>query len=336
MERKYQIFYPGEYSKAERQALLDAKRDAGKMAEMQKQRPQVISEEKLLHHAFKWDPDNPLFNDKEYAAKSRWSGLYAMPGSVDMMVMGESVDRYQKVFGDAVYMANDGGTIEFFRPVRPGDVLTVVPENVPIQDITPAEGSYLRTFKMEGRGIAYDQNGEKVLSCAIYTRNSMSRYLDDGPRQTEIEKSLGWIDYLPPGHYTTEEEWEYIRSLWEKEYRRGADTLYWEDVNIGDEPAWCCDGPVSALDMAKVMDVSCPTSTQMLKKGRKMLMHDPIYNMPFGGGDWHYSSLNMPGCRAIFYNFHARNYILRMLTNWMGDDGFLKKFYWTKSIIFPI
>lgn len=141
MERKYQIFYPGQYSEAEQQALLDARKDAEKMAEMQKQHPQVITEEKLLHHAFKWDPDNPLFNDKAYAAKSRWGELYAMPGSVDMIVMGESVDRYQKVFGDAVYMANDGGTIEFFRPVRPGDVLTVVPENVPIQDITPAEGS---------------------------------------------------------------------------------------------------------------------------------------------------------------------------------------------------
>lgn len=334
MERKYQIFYPGVYSEEEQEALKKAKQDALKAAEMSRAHPTTITQEKLLHHAFKWDPDNPLFNDVEYAKNSRWNGLYAMPGSVDLMVMGESVDRYQKVFGDAVYLANDGGQVEFFRPVRPGDVLTVVPENVPLEDITPEEGSYLRTFKMEGRGIAYDQNGEKVMSCAVYTRNSMSRYLDDGPRQTELEKSLGWINYLAPGHYTTEEEWKYIESLWEKETRRGSQTLYWEDVNVGDEPAWCCDGPVSALDMAKVMDIGCPTTTQMMKKGRKMPMRDPVYNMPFGGGDWHYSNLNIPGGRAIFYNFHARNYILRMITNWMGDDGFIRKFYWTKSIIF--
>ena len=42
-----------------------------------------------------------------------------------------------------------------------------------------------------------------------------------------------WSAYFPPAHYTTDEDWDRIVSIWDKETIRGADTLYWEDAELG-------------------------------------------------------------------------------------------------------
>ena len=47
----------------------------------------------------------------------------------------------------------------------------------------------------------------------------------------------------PEVHHYTEEDWEFISDMWDKEYIRGAVTLYWEDVQVGDHPTPICSGP---------------------------------------------------------------------------------------------
>jgi len=37
-------------------------------------------------------------------------------------------------------------------------------------------------------------------------------------------------------HRYTEEDWASIHEIEDAEVVRGNDTLYWEDVNVGDEP----------------------------------------------------------------------------------------------------
>lgn len=55
----------------------------------------------------------------------------------------------------------------------------------------------------------------------------------------------------PEVHHYTEEDWEFISDLWDKEFIRGADTLYWEDVQVGDHPTPICSGPWTEMDMIK-------------------------------------------------------------------------------------
>jgi hypothetical protein len=58
----------------------------------------------------------------------------------------------------------------------------------------------------------------------------------------DVWDAPAWISR--PAHYYTDKDWEFIMGVWSKERRRGAEPLYWEDVEIGDEPAWTADGPI--------------------------------------------------------------------------------------------
>jgi hypothetical protein len=47
----------------------------------------------------------------------------------------------------------------------------------------------------------------------------------------------------------------------------------------------------------------------------------PIYSMHYGGR-------NIPGMRAVFYNFTAANHVIRAATNFIGDTGLVTRFSW--------
>ena len=237
-------------------------------------------------------------------------------------------------FGNVFYYANDGGDIELFRQVYPGDVITFQSGEQVITDTTPAEGSTLRQFSLYGEGEMRNQRGELVGRGKGYGRNAMMR-ITEGYVPTELEQTYEWLDNIPPVHITTEEEWGTIRALWRNERVRGADTLYWEDVQVGDETVPTCSGPVSDMDMFRLhgdMIRSMPDARGFLEAGEE-LMTD-AYGQKLHFMARHYSYCRIPGARAVFYNFTARNFILRMVTNWMGDDGFLRGFKWRFQNLF--
>ena len=51
------------------------------------------------------------------------------------------------------------------------------------------------------------------------------------------------MGYTHPQHFYTEEDYETMKTYWRNEKIRGGETLYWEDVNIGDEPTPTCEPP---------------------------------------------------------------------------------------------
>jgi hypothetical protein len=45
-----------------------------------------------------------------------------------------------------------------------------------------------------------------------------------------------------PAHFYTDADWARIRALWAAEQRRGPESRYWEDVQVGDEPLPTLEG----------------------------------------------------------------------------------------------
>ena len=84
---------------------------------------------------------NPLWQDEEYARNARYGGIVAPPGFfMTVMMRGERVEfPFQLPF---TRVLDGGGEWEFLKPIRPGDVLTVVNR---FADIFEREG---RTGKM--------------------------------------------------------------------------------------------------------------------------------------------------------------------------------------------
>lgn len=80
---------------------------------------------------------NPLWNDDEYARKSRYGGIIAPPILIVALGHEQFGDKAMSAISDLGTRLNGGMHSEWFQPVRPGDVISVTSE---ITDISKREG----------------------------------------------------------------------------------------------------------------------------------------------------------------------------------------------------
>jgi acyl dehydratase len=107
---------------------------------------------------------NPLFLDEEYARSSRYGGLIAPPGffgwpAKPTAVPPLLVEFMGSILGAGYPIILDGGVdLEFFRPVRAGDVLTASPKVEDVAERTSGSGRKMAFGTIETTYI--NQNGE--------------------------------------------------------------------------------------------------------------------------------------------------------------------------------
>lgn len=321
----------------------------------------------LVSAAEELTPGNRLYLDPEYAANSSYGGLIAAPFAVDIAV---GLPYIPKLTDAYVWTQNAGENaiggldheVTFYKPIYASDTLSSYITRQDIVEITPEGGSETRIFRAIGEGDMYNQKGEKVMSIShtalevlMVLKNSSDADKFEGkvPTNATVRMFKDWST-VRPAHDYTDGDWDTIKEIWSKEYIRGSNTLYWEDVKIGDEPAWTCDGPVTSSNKSGGMPsmasnvsvrdvlmgtVSTGTSSMMgPMMGTPELEKDEhgIYQvktqetggggmppmMAMGGGETN------PNQRSVFQNTEGRKYGVRMVTNWMGDAGFLYKFCW--------
>jgi len=97
--------------------------------------PTVIEIEKVMIKRFAEaieDP-NPLWQDEEYARNARYGGIVAPPGFLmTLMMRGPAMELpFELPFTRRL---DGGGDWEYFKPIRPGDVLTVVTKLVDVRE----------------------------------------------------------------------------------------------------------------------------------------------------------------------------------------------------------
>jgi len=333
---KYQTFTPGKYLDWEKgiiePRIAEAAKGpqkstgsggAGPIAGGDVVGTTAVREYDILDFASKWNPENPLFNKTDYAKKAGYQGVpaYVCFKSPN----GRGGGRLPKDITDRWYYANDGSDSEFFVPIYAGDTFTSETEKLIFEEVTVPE-SDLRHFIMGNTSAMYNQRGELVSRRTSTVRNAYRKILEGGPGPTFSENQEEWAKYLPEAHYTTDEEWDYIKTLWDKEKIRGSEKLYWEDVKIGDEPPLICTGPVSYMDMSAWHGPAGGNKKEMLKNA-KTEYRDRFGNYLFNTCI-HYGGRNIVGSRMVFYNNTAAMHLARMITNYIGDAGFVTKISW--------
>jgi hypothetical protein len=319
----------------------------------------------LTSAATELTPRNTLYLNPEYAAKSKYGALIAAPFAVDIAV---GLPYTPKLSDAYVWVPNEGAEslggidheVTFYKPIYATDTLTSFVTRQDLVDITPAKGSEYRVFRVIGEGDMYNAKGEKVMSIS-HTATEMFRIFKDPsdsagfegkvPTNATVRLLKDWSK-VRPAHIYTNADWETIKGIWRKEVVRGANTLYWEDVKIGDEPAWTCDGPVvemtrpgggalpgmSTITVRDVLMNTIPTDNSpmappMTSKPELARDANGIYQvkageMPGGGMPPMSIGAKHPNQRSVFMNTEGRKYAVRMVANWMGDDGFLHKMAW--------
>lgn len=352
----FEIFYRGKYNDEEQKAWdrlqksLSEPAPAAGPGPFGPRGPQVIKDYEMKTFNSIWSPFNPYFTDEAYAAKTKVGQITAFPCFVEPMgrtpmvpqEMGQTLMPLIKT-GFNIPGGLFDNEIQFLKPITAGMELTSRQGPSEMVDITN-DGDPFRVFRGQGITELVDQTGDVVARGVMGGTSGVVRFKDPdkapdipallaqlmGTDGNGLEKNHFSIR-RGPAHVYTEDDYDFIRDLWAKEKVRGAETLYWDDVNVGDEPAWTCDGPITDIDLIRYHGSTAQGNIgirdRIIKKDFNGLVKDR-YNMYYMDWALHLSSLNIPGGRPYHFNTTVRNQILRMVTNWCGDDGFVSSISW--------
>lgn len=290
----------------------------------------VPSAATIRNFTWGYGEDNPLYMDEDYAAASRWRGLIAPPmfpiatGVCETPPLkGEKKALFKGLFrGVGKYYS--GVRFEWFRPITPGEQLYIDWSTVAI-DVKTSSFSGGRSVIETYRCLHVDACGAPV---AV-------RYESYVNAERGGSKKTGKHDAIERQTYS-EKEIERINALYAAEERRGAEPRYIEDVAVGDTLVPVVKGPMTVTDI-----ISQHVGWGMGEYGIGPLRHawklrtqklKGFYtNDEFGVPDvaqrmhWNPEWAKAIGLPAPYDYGQMRScWMSHLITNWMGDDGWLK------------
>ncbi len=260
---------------------------------------------------------NPLYTDPEYAKKSKYGRLCAPPCflySIYWAAQGRGMP--------GIHAWHSGDDWEFYQPILEGDSFSYSNELVDVK---------IKESKMAGKTAIqyhdiryYNQRGElvaKVLDWCVRAG-----------RQASAEK--GKYRNIEQATYS-QEELQTIYAAYDAEEIRGVTPRYWEDVTEGEELVPVVKGPLSRRDIyAWLIGAGSPfmkahgLALSFLKRHPGADMVDSgtgIADVPelVHMEDSRAHTIGIPG--AYDYGCQRISWLCNLITNWMGDDAFLKR-----------
>ena len=289
----------------------------------------VVTQDGARHFTFGYGDDNPLYSDPDYAAKTRWGGLIAPPNF--LYTMGEDAapkpDPETKALLKGDPFAGLGSyqavmEFEWWRPLRDGDRCRVLFAQVGVQEKSSSFGG--RTAHVTNDYLYTNGEGEMH---AVRRGTWIN-----AERHTSKKRAKEKLELKP---YTAEQLAE-IDACYEAETRRGAETRYFEDVQIGDEIQPRVKGPLKTTDVVVWhlgwgMQLTPPGSFKIAYNIRKKapgLYPANDLNIPDTVQRLHWEparaqELGLP--TSYDYGGMRETWLTHALTDWMGDDGWLWK-----------
>lgn len=284
----------------------------------------VATKDLILNNAVGIGDRNPLFRDENYARNTRWGGIIAPPLFPYVICYGGPMAGFNvpKSLG-----SKDRGPFgprwEFFKPIRVGDSFRVRSGIDSIEDKTSLDGAGPRSFLVSNGKKFINQNDEVV--CIQYLRELIV-ILPAGAKGADHAAPM---PQLAEYRYT-KEELEFIDRMYDEEEIRGAVTRYWEDVSPADELKPVAAGPVTIWDQileTAGRGILAATVREMQQKSPQSVLVDPASGVTHNRGALHVSERvsQLRGHPQVHIGRDFTEEVLcRLVTNWMGDDGFLK------------
>ncbi len=265
---------------------------------------------------------NPLFRDASYATNTKYGGIIAPPFFLNAIypAQGKYESHLRRRGEPAIpfFMPVSGHSWEWFQPIRLNDEISVsLISPIEINDLS--EGQKTRYVQQIDR-ITYMNKQGVVAVCdveAMYTEDLRSA------------KSQA------PVHIYTDEESEEIRRTYKAEEIRGANPRYWEDIREGDELKPMVKGPLTHTDMvAFYVGVGWNDQGFGCREAMLKVLPEAVYWSDNGSGERiceihvineaAQKDIGLP--KAFDFGLQRGCWVGHFITNWMGDEGFLKKF----------
>jgi acyl dehydratase len=262
---------------------------------------------------------NPLYRNRDYLKNTRYGGLIAPPQFLGAVAPYSGIAKAAEDLDFHVARVDAGVSVEWFKIIREDDRFTVFEYPTSVKDIT-RENTALQ-FLVNGNRVFKNQRDEVVAIVDIAGIAVVLR--EPSPGKVQVGK--------PPQfrRFSKREVEDWFKRA-EKEKIRGGNPLFWEDVKVGDElpPTHHLFTQAEAIAYSAAMGKSVSWRTHMAHtRDTWKNMIDPESGLP-DFTHWHLTDaaaqrLGMPRANAL--GMQMRAWLGRMISNWMGDDGFIQK-----------
>jgi acyl dehydratase len=265
------------------------------------------------------DP-NPLWTDSEYAKKTRYGSIIAPPSFI-WACFAQVQFGWRGLGG-----FHSGCDVEFLKPIYPGDKIT--PECVFTSFEGPKESMFAEETIIDHFDNSYWNQRSELIAKYRWSVIHFSRVK---------ARKKGKYSKIELPHPWTEEELQNIEEEVLAEEIRGDKPRYWEDVAVGEKLKPVIKGPIGMTDeVAFLIGGGAPIP--------RLRAHGLALRQYRRHPAWAFRDPNTYALEPIFavhYNIQAANAMglpkpydvgmqrhcwgIHLLTNWMGDDGWLKR-----------
>jgi len=276
----------------------------------------------IRHYAHGIGDDNPLWCDPDYAANARFGTVVAPPSflfACDRIISGY-------VGGlPGVHAMWSGADWTWHLPLKRNDEVTTEAQ---LKDLIEHETRFAgRAVQQIYHVKFYNQRRELVAEADSWCFRTDRDFARE--QGTKYEGLKG-----KPQRRYTEAELEKVWQLYANEDVRGATPRYFEDVTIGEALPTMAKGPMTVTGFIAFAQGWGGLYIRANKLAWKMIHRHKGLGIPnrFGVPDcpervhWEPEFAHMVGAPGAYdYGPERCSWLTHHLTNWMGDDGFLRR-----------
>jgi len=277
----------------------------------------------ISHFAEGVGDDNPLWTDAEYGAGSVWGTNLAPPCflfAVDGTTVAPKLAGVQWIYAGCDWVWND--------VIRRGDEFKVASQ---VTGVERKSSSFAKLWVMQSGRVDYFRPDGTLLAQA----NSKIARTPRGDQLAQATNGKPKYEVRPTHRYTPQ-ELDAIEAEALGEPRRGGESRFWEDVEVGEAVPAVVKGPLTGTDLVgwySAVQGARPyggTSELVYKYRRRHA--DFHINAETGARDsagrGHLEvqtgvDVGMGGAYDI--GPHRIAWCGHLMTNWIGDDGFLRR-----------
>lgn len=276
----------------------------------------------IRHYAHGIGDDNPLWCDPDYAAQTRHEGIIALPSF--LFTTSRIVSGY--VGGlPGVHAMWSGADWNWHKEVKRNDVIST---QARLKDLIEHETRFAgRAIQQIYHVDFYNQHGDLVADADSWCfRTERDHAREQGTKYSDVKSR-------PPRIYT-EEELAAAYELYRNEEVRGSKIRYWEDVVEGEALPVMFKGPMTVTGFIAYAQGWGGLYIRANKLAWQLIDAHPgvgIRNrlgIPDCPERVHWEeefALRVGAPGAYDYGPERCSWLTHHMTNWMGDDGFLRR-----------
>jgi acyl dehydratase len=279
------------------------------------------SRDAIRHYAHGIGDDNPLWCDPEYAAQSKYGTIVALPSF--LFTTSRIISGYCGGLS-GVHAMWAGADWTWHKPVLRNDAIRT---EAYLKDLVEHQTRFAgRSFQQVYHVDFFNQHGDRVAEADSWVfRTDRDEARERGTKYTEAR---GRVESFSDEQLA---EWG---QLYADEEVRGALPRYWEDVGVGDKLPRMMKGPMTVTGFICYAQgwgglyIRANKLAWAMQQAHPGLAIKNRFNVPDCPERVHWDeafALEVGAPGAYDYGPERCSWLTHHVTNWMGDDAFLRR-----------